>query len=513
MTADSLPVVSALVQEINRGNDLNEILAILFDQIQGILPCDRIGVAVLEQEDASLRLVAARSRGRIHLAPGYREKLAGTSLEQVIRRGTPRILEDLEAHLQHRPDSRSTRLILAEGMRSSLTVPLLLRGRPFGSVFFSSCRPRSYREEHLPIVRVLSGFLACAVEKANLIEELRRRGEMLELIFEHSPLAMGMVDRRGIVRSWNAAAERTFGYRADEIVGRPYSVLGVTSPDESGDAREIEMTAKDGDRRIIEVTSNPVRSKEGEIVGRAMTWRDLTAVKQLQTELLSAKVLASVGELAAAVAHEVRNPLAGISGAVQILQEEYSTDDPRANVLREILKQIHRLDRLVRDLLVFARPWIARKERHDLASLARGVVETARPDPRARGILLKVDVTSACSADVDKELVETALSNVIQNAFEAAPPGGTVSVSCGPKNGGRARIVIEDDGPGIPESVRDKIFQPFFTTKSKGTGLGLSIVKRVMESHGGSVRAEPRPGGGTRVILEFPAREDREPSR
>lgn len=513
MTVESLSVISALVQEINRGNDLNEILAILFDQIQGILPCDRIGVAVLDQEETSLRLVAVRSRRPIHLAPGYQEKLAGSSLEEVIRHGGPRILEDLEAHLRRRPESRSTRLILAEGMRSSLTVPLLLRGRPFGTAFFSSCRPRSFREEHLPIVHVLSGFLACAVEKANLVEELRRRREMLELIFEHSPLPMGMVDSRGIVRSWNAAAERTFGYRADEIVGRPYSVLGAGSPDAGGIAREVEMTAKNGERRIIEATSNPIRSKEGKIVGQAMTWRDLTAVKQLQTELLSAKVLASVGELAAAVAHEVRNPLAGISGAVQILQEEYSAEDPRTNVLQEILKQIHRLDRLVRDLLVFARPWIARKERHDLAGLARGVVDAARPDPRARGILWKVDAHSACPADVDKELVETALSNVIQNAFEAMPSGGTVSVSCVPRNGGWAQIVIEDNGPGIPETARDKIFQPFFTTKSKGTGLGLSIVKRVMESHGGSVRAEPRPGGGTRVVLEFPAREERETPR
>ncbi|HLG43315.1 MAG TPA: ATP-binding protein [Planctomycetota bacterium] len=508
METDPLPLVCRVVQEINAGSDLNEVLQILFDRLQGVLPTDRIGVAAVQERQRILRLIAARSNGPVHLDVGYAEEIEGTSLEELIRTGTPRILDDLEKHAEARPESRSTRLMLKEGMRSSLTVPLLLRGRPFGALFISSRTPGAYTPEHLPAIQLLSGFLACTIEKANLVEEVRRKSELIELIFHHSPLPMGMVDRKGVLRSWNPAAEKAFGYATAEIVGRPYDLLFPGGPPafpEDSQEQELGMIAKGGERRTIGVTSKSILANDGEVIGRALTWRDLTPLKQLESDLLSAKVLATVGELAAAVAHEVRNPLAGISGAVQILKDGIPAEDPQSRILDEVLKQVWRLDRLVRDLLVYARPWSVQKQRTDLSSLARSVIEAARPDPRARGVLLRVETTSPCYALVDRQLVEAALSNVLQNAMEAVSTGGSVSVGCANGPTGEVRVVIEDNGPGIAPELSHKVFQPFFTTKPKGTGLGLPIVKRIMEAHGGSIVLAPRKEGGTRATLAFPA--------
>jgi len=226
-------------------------------------------------------------------------------------------------------------------------------------------------------------------------------------------------------------------------------------------------------------------------------------VKCEHHDLLGREVLAAVGELAAAVAHEVKNPLAGISGAMQILRDAIPAQDPRGQIIDDVARQVARIDRLIHDLLAFARPWAPQPGEHDLAAMARSVVESLARDIRAKRLSVDVVAERPCPAWVDSALVTTALSNVILNAVEAAPPNGHVLVTCAPLSGGRVRVEVDDDGPGIPPEQAKQLFKPFFTTKPRGTGLGLCIVKRVLDAHDACIEVLPRSGGGTRVRLDF----------
>lgn len=511
MGTESL-ALPGLLEEINSVADLDGVAEVLFRNLRQVLPYDRIGIAAIRPDEDCAELLAVRSSMPVHLKPGYRERLSGSSLERLRNGAKLRILNDLEEYLRRKPESASTRLILREGMRSSLTVPLVVRDRPFGFLFFSSRSPGAYSEEHLPYAKSAADLVAPSTEKALLLRELRNKTEILDLILEYSPAAIGFVDAEDRIRSWNPAAARLFGYSKEEILGRPYGILRPTRIPRSKHAiasaheHEVEMRSKTGEVRMVAESAREVRSGEGKPIGRCMIWRDLTELKRLQADLLEAQVLASVGELAASVAHEVKNPLAGISGAVQILKRSFAEGDSRRELLERVIQQVDRLDRLVRDLLSFAKPWKARPREQELARIVRSVVEGIQPKgAKARAtILCQVDGTRLVC---DPELMEIALWNVVANAVEAVPRGGHVWVTAGTK-GGRVRIRVEDDGPGIPAKHLGAVFRPFFTTKAKGTGLGLSIVRKAVTAHNGMIRIEPREGGGTRVELEFPIRSE-----
>jgi signal transduction histidine kinase len=261
------------------------------------------------------------------------------------------------------------------------------------------------------------------------------------------------------------------------------------------------MVARDGKTRSVGVTTHNISL--GSLDGRAAFWRDVTPYKKLMADLATAQVLASVGELAAAVAHEVKNPLAGISGAMQVLKDAVPKEDSRAGVIDQVQLQVERLDRLIRELLSFARPWTIQRAPLDLCALSKDIIRGTRNHPRARHAMVEIRSDRPCTGSFDRELVETALANVVYNSIEAVPEGGHVTIACECERG-MGRLIIEDDGPGIPKDNLEQIFKPFFTTKARGTGLGLSIVKRVTDALGGTVTVASEPGEGTRVTLEFP---------
>lgn len=202
------------------------------------------------------------------------------------------------------------------------------------------------------------------------------------------------------------------------------------------------------------------------------------------------------------MARQTRPPLADISGAIQLLKEALPEDDPRSEVLDKVLRQVARLDRLVRDLLAFAQPLRPASHPFDLATLACEVADSCRPQARARGVHIDCRAPAPVLIEGDRPLLEAAVRHLLWNAIEAAPDGGNVRVECVSTPAG-ARLTVEDDGPGIPPDRLPLVFKPFFTTKSEGTGLGLSIAKRVVDAHGGMIHVEARPGGGTRATIEL----------
>lgn len=214
--------------------------------------------------------------------------------------------------------------------------------------------------------------------------------------------------------------------------------------------------------------------------------------------------LASVGEMAAGIAHEIRNPLAGIGGAITVLADDLGKEDPRQPILQEVQQQIQRLDKTVTDLLYYARPGEPELVPCEINELVRKTLFFVSQHPEARQ-LNRVEELTPGLPDIwaDPKQVQQMLFNVLLNAVQVMPEGGVVRVATSALDD-QVTIRVSDSGPGIPAENRDKIFNPFYTTKVRGTGLGLSICRRLAEQQGGRIYIEDRSGGGTTVVIELP---------
>lgn len=217
--------------------------------------------------------------------------------------------------------------------------------------------------------------------------------------------------------------------------------------------------------------------------------------------------MATIGEMAAVIAHEIKNPLAGISGAIQVFADDMQESDPRKEIIKEVLGEIERLDKSVRDLLNYARP----PELHLITVTASSFLE------RTAGLLQKtakkqgVDVNIVTRSDeaailnIDPDQMHQVFLNLMMNALQALPAGGSIALSCRAcPDDGIVELSVSDTGPGIPKEMQANIFKPFFTTKRTGTGLGLAISKSIIERHGGYVRVESQMGVGTNFRILLP---------
>jgi signal transduction histidine kinase len=214
--------------------------------------------------------------------------------------------------------------------------------------------------------------------------------------------------------------------------------------------------------------------------------------------------LATIGQLAASLAHEIKNPLAGISGAIQVLGSGLQLGHPHKEIISETLKQIDRLDSAVKDLLIYARPKAPEKAPHDLGDIISRSLMILREEPAFRTLRVHSDgMGRGHVLTVDAAQIQQVITNLLLNAAHACERGGEIYCRVGRYDGGM-RIVVEDTGVGIPSAILAKVFEPFYTTKARGTGLGLSICKRIVESHSGILEIDSRPGKGTRVTVKLP---------
>ena len=347
--------------------------------------------------------------------------------------------------------------------------------------------------------------------------KLRASEERYRSIIDSAVDAILLIDRRGRVEAFNAAAERLFGYTASAVLGRNVNML-MPEPFHSEHDAYMSRYLTTGEKRIIGIgrevvgqrkdgSTFPVHLSVGEMTiegERKFTGilHDLSARVALESQLREQESLTRLGQMAAVVAHEVKNPLTGIRGAVQIIGSRLQPGSREADVIREIVGRIDALNALMTDLLLFARP-----PQPQLAEVApkdtlEMVADLVRKDPGAREIMIQI-VGHSDPVRADAQLLKLIFQNLLLNAVHAiGGPGAIhVSVEC---RGSICRIAIRDTGPGIPAEIQAKLFTPFFTTKARGTGLGLSTAKRFLEAQSGTIAIVCPPGGGTIVTIELP---------
>lgn len=328
-----------------------------------------------------------------------------------------------------------------------------------------------------------------------------------------------VIDSRGSIEVFNAAAQRMFGYSEGEATGQNVKLL-MPEPDCSRHDGYIAHHVATGERKIIGIGRAVTgKRKDGQTFPLHLSvgemeidgephftgiLHDLSSRADLEDRLREATAMARLGEMAAVIAHEVKNPLAAVRGAIQVIGSRMKSHTGDAAIVQEIIARIDVLNVLIQDLLVFARPPKPKLAVTDLRALLTSVVTLLKADP-AYGqleVTLTGDVPGVPS---DPALLTIVFQNLLINSAQAMHGRGEVTVTL-EAAGGWHRVAVIDRGPGIHPDIRAVLFRPFKTTKARGTGLGMATAKRLVELHEGRISVHCPAEGGTTVTVELPSR-------
>lgn len=371
----------------------------------------------------------------------------------------------------------------------------------------------------MAVVLLLIGFagvvlLFMAQSYRSARASLSRVQAFSDHLVHHMPTALVAVDDRGKIASFNRVAESILALPAHQALGKPAkeilpgALLAEIDP-ESGSGspgiREIECRMADDRLVPLEVNLSRIRSEDGDRFDSVVLFRDQSEIRALRRDLARNQRLASVGRLAAGVAHEVRNPLSSIKGFATYFKERYRQVAEDLHIAELMIGEVERVDRVIGQLLDFARPVRIQPSMVSISGLLADSLKLIESRTQEQGIRTRMRVDERIESGVmDEDRVRQVLLNLYLNAVDAMGSGGELTVSAEPTHEGGIEIRVADTGAGIDEADLAHVFDPYFTTKSSGTGLGLAIVTNIMEAHGGKIRIESRPGTGTVVILSFP---------
>jgi PAS domain S-box-containing protein len=324
---------------------------------------------------------------------------------------------------------------------------------------------------------------------------------------------VAVTDQCGVITYANDRFCELSQYSRAELIGQDHRIVnsGLHTKDFMRDLwqtiahgriwrGEIRNRAKGGSFYWVDTTIVPLLDASGKPRQYLAIRYDITARKQAEAELRTQSALTQLGQIAAVVAHEVRNPLAGLRATLQVIGPRASSAGDRA-AMSAMIERIDDLNAKISDLLLYAHPRPPHRQAVDLRNLMLEVAKGARAavNPSAAPVTV---VGDSCSALADIEMLRASMLNLVINACQAATTGEVdIVVSDDVET---CRVVVRDRGPGIPDDARDRIFEPFFTTRPHGTGLGLAVVKRFVELQGGTVSIASRPGGGTLAEVRLP---------
>jgi len=367
---------------------------------------------------------------------------------------------------------------------------------------------------------------------------------------ESAPDGIVIVSTQGEIVLVNQQTEQLLGYRREEILGKQIEILlphrfrqrhlehrtryfaaPTTRP--MGAGYELWAQRKDGSEFPVEISLSPLQTEEGLLVTSVI--RDITErheaaealrkaheelearvqertaelekanveKQQVQEELLKAEKLAEIGQLAAGVAHEIRNPLAGIRGAIEVLRENKIDREAQRPIMSEIMERVDRLNVAVQDLLEYAKPMFPHPTRHQLNDLVDSTLSTLVHDPRLSKVEVVRHYRHLVEVETDFSILERVFTNIILNAVQAMNYAGTLEIVL-EERGTEGVVSFRDSGPGIQAEVLPRIFSPFFTTRTAGSGLGLALSRQYIEVLGGRIRVTTQLGVGTTFIVALP---------
>jgi PAS domain S-box-containing protein len=327
------------------------------------------------------------------------------------------------------------------------------------------------------------------------------------------------VDNNGNIRTFNRKSEEIFGKKKEEVLNKDCEeVLNLNINGEcllkecllekKNITQEIILEEKGLKKKILDLNTSFLTDESGEITGIVAVIRDITEIKNLNEEMARHKRLVALGKLSAGIAHEIRNPLSSIRGLAQFVFNSFSKTDERKEDLDTIIQEVDRLNKLVVQVLDFAKLKKPNLTRFSLNDLIKNIAELFKLEIKDKQIKFNLELSPDISQiQADEDQVRQILMNAIINAIQAIPKKGEIKIKTEKallKGEPAIKLIIEDSGIGIPEKDITQIFDPFFSTKEKGSGLGLSIVYKLIEAHQGEIKVESKEGEGTKFVIFLP---------
>lgn len=432
-------------------------------------------------------------------------------------RGLPVLVDDLAQESDYVPGIVNACCELA--------VPMLARDKVIGVLNVESTEPGAFGEEDIEPLMALAGQAAIAIDNARLYEGLKEvsehNRELMQLnkrILESTDLGIYTVNNDLRITSWNRKMAEMSGIEQEEARGRELAELFPALDTEgvlirirnvlaSGESEKVELVHRTlkGQLRFQKRRLAPLKDEEG-VSGVVVIVEDITAFKKLVEQTIHSEKLAEVGRMSAALAHEINNPLGVIAYAVELMQRAEDDADFNREMLERIANETERMKTLTGSLLSFSRAKETRWQKIELNAVIRDVLKLVKYELEKNSISTELDLGELGEMEADPNKLKQVLINLVLNAVHVMPGGGSIRILTRKAETNSVELVIEDNGPGVPESIRESIFEPFFSTKKEevGTGLGLYICRNILEEHGGRIELDDTTESGTRFRLSLP---------
>jgi two-component system sensor histidine kinase PilS (NtrC family) len=378
------------------------------------------------------------------------------------------------------------------------------------------------------IIVFLASFVVAQEKKAwILLAEKETAFDQLDLlhksIIESIDTGIMTINLRGMIKSFNRAAEEISGFSFAEVENRSIVELfsafkeieeKITNNDDNKSYTRsrynMEFEGKDHKKLTLGCSVSNLKDHRGKRIGDIVIFQDLTSIIKMEKSLEKSRRLAIIGEMAAGLAHEMRNPLASLGGSIQILKKDLSLNPVDERLMQIILRGKEQLDNIIKDFLLLARPAPGKKEAIVIKDIIEDVIESIKLVPDwSDNIEISLSLSDNIGILANRTELREIFWNLILNSIQAMNDGGALSIemkniSSSDAAAEHLEIKIHDTGSGIDEKNLEMVFEPFFTTKETGTGLGLAIVNRIVEGYGGTIRIENNGGAGTTCVVSFP---------
>ena len=339
-------------------------------------------------------------------------------------------------------------------------------------------------------------------------------------VVSHLPVGLIATDRSGRITFFNAAAEEITGLKKTLAQNKkpdaflPEKMCGLQESLDQGKTiieHEMECTFTGKEAVPISVSATHITNDQGDFVGSVLILRDLSEIRRLQNEIRRQEKLAAMGGLAAGIAHEVRNPLSSIKALATFFAGQFADGSEAQEAAGVMVLEVDRLNRVITELLEFARPTDLNRQTNDIGLLLSRSIRLIRQDATNKKIDIKQHTENDIgSVWIDPDRLAQCLLNLYINAIQAMEDGGTLTVKCAVDRVENVTITVSDSGRGIAPEHLNKIFEPYFTTKKKGTGLGLAIVHKIIEGHQGHIEVESTIGQGSSFTMMIPCKQSKQ---
>ena len=495
--------------------DINKVQSALMEGIFEIFPHSEKSVLLLKDEGGNLYPSASKVRDEIsaHI------RISKTILDKVTEKKSAVLSSNVLADA----DYKFSESIILDKIKSFMCAPLYIKDNLIGVFYVDTTKIEgAFTEDDLRFFIVICNQVAMVVYNAKLYSEIKDLAKYNENILHSISSGIIVIDNESVIKTFNRVSEEIFHIKAKDVLGKKISDVGVLKSIENGInkiqsgnnlSKRLEIKLFDeisGQEKIIGLGTSFLKDHNQNIKGLIAFFEDLTEITKLNQRLQQSKRLAVLGEMAANVAHEIRNPLNSIRGFAQLFYEGIYKPENVKEYSQIIIQEVDRLNRLVEDLLDFGREKKIEKEKVVICKLIEQTLEYVKKGCNDS----EIEWSLKCSEDiktidiyVDPNKIKQVLINFYRNAVDALEGRPEKKIDTDvyrDENDDMVVISVKDTGSGIPESKLKKIFNPFYSTKKKGSGLGLSICQRIIEEHGGFIEVESKENEGSNFKIFLP---------